>query len=192
MEKRYLIDLSEDELKKVLEVNDDLYDELVDYYRKDEDFWVNEAMNILAMDGVVLGYRIDCNGGFSYIDFDEKKPFTSLGNIDNYRHTFGGNHEIDETLNDALKVLKIYDECNNLFGRDVDDFIRAEAFENEINDYVDGLSKMIADYFKKGYDYDDDIILEALYRKYIEDDPNRLYVKDDSYIAYETMEIRYG
>ena len=184
MEKRYLIDLKRDELKKVLELNPKLYDELVDYYRDEEDFWVNEAMHILAMDGVVLGYSIDYNGGFSYIDFDKEKPFTSLGNIDNYRHTFGCNHEIDETLNKALKVLKIYDECNNLFGSDVDGFIRAEAFEDEINVYVDELSKMIADYFKKGYDYDDDTILEALFRKYIDIYPNKVYVKDDSYIAY--------
>jgi hypothetical protein len=183
MSKRYLCDLERDELEKVIKVNHKLYDELVDYYYDDEDFWVSEAMSYLTMDGAVLDYSIYYDGN-SYITFDKEKPFTSLGNIDNYRHAFGGNDEINETLDKALKVLKIYDDCNNLFGSDTDGFIRGVAFEDEINRYISELSKMIAKYLSSGYDYNDDTIIEALERKYIEDDPNKVYVKDDSYIAY--------
>lgn len=183
MGKRYVCDLGRDELKKVLDVNPKLYDELIDYYYEDEDFWVEEMLDILTMDGVVLDYGIYANER-SYITFDKQKPFTSLGNIDNYRHTFGVSKEIEEKLDKALEVLSIYDKCNNVFGSDVDGFIRAEAFEDEINAYVDELSKMIVSEIVNGYKYNDDTILEALHRKYIEHEPNKLYVKDDSYIVY--------
>ena len=198
MEKRYLIDLSEDELKKVLEVNDDLYDELVNYYIEGEDFWVEEMLDILTMDAVVLGYSISPYGN-SYIDFDDEKALTSLGNIHNYVETFGCNETTKKELDKALKYLTLYDELGNLLPYEKIDkplYTYVSIIQQEIYDiiwdYVKKLSEMIVSQIVNGYGYDDDTILEALHRKYIEDEPNRLYVKNDSYIAYETMEKRYG
>lgn len=184
--KRYLHELSDIELKKVIEINPKLKDELIDYYYEDEDYWVSEYMAYLKADGVVLDYSISPHER-SYITFDKEKPFTSLGNIDNYRYAFGVNDEIENKLVKALDILSIYDDCHSLFGSDVDGFVRLEAFEDEINAYVSELSEMIVKMLVSGYNYDDDTIIEALHRKYIEDDDKGVYVKDDTYIVYKEV-----
>lgn len=198
VEKRYLDELSEDELKKVLEVNNELYDELVDYYIEGEEFWVEEMLDILTMDVVVLGYSISPYGN-SYIDFDEEKALTSLGNIHNYVETFSCKETTKEELDKALKYLTLYDGLGNLLpyekiGKPLDTYISIiqQEIYDIIWDYVKKLSEMIVSDIVNSYEYDDATILEALHRKYIEDNPNKLYVKDDSYIVYETMERKYG
>lgn len=195
MGKRYLSELSELELKRVIEVNPKLEDELIEYYLNDEDLWVEDAMKTLTVDGVVLGYSISPHS-HSYIDFDKDKALTSLGNINNYRHNFGLYEEIEEELDKALEYLTFYEQSYNLLTFEKIDkplytyvgFIQNEVY-NIIWDYVKRLSEMIVNMILDGYKYDDDTIIEALVRKCIEDESDSVYVKDDTYIAYKEIPL---
>ena len=200
MSKRYLCDLERDELEKVIEVNHKLYDELVDYYYEDEDFWVSEAMKYLTVDDVISDYNISPHQ-VSYINFKEDKALTSLGNMNNYRHAFDVNSERFNTkLDRALEYLTFYEQSFNLFHdpiRPYDDYIKniqnkvMEITYDTIWEYVKELSNLLVEHLLRGYSFNNDTIIEALERKYIEHDPHKVYVKDDSYIAYyeESYEI---
>lgn len=190
--KRYLHELSELELKKVIEVNPKLKDELIDYYYEDEDYWVSEYMAYLKVDGVVLDYSISPHGR-SYITFDKDKALTSLGNMHNYRGAFGGSGErFNGKLDRALEYLTFYEQSFDLFhDPHTPHYIHIKHIQeityDTIWDYVKDLSELLVGDLLKGYNYDDDTIIEALHRKYIEDDDKGVYVKDDTYIVYKEV-----
>lgn len=190
--KRYLHELSDIELKKVIEVNPKLKDELIDYYYEDEDYWVSEYMAYLKVDGVVLDYSISPHGR-SYITFDKDKALTSLGNMHNYRGAFGGSGErFNGKLDRALEYLTFYEQSFDLFHDPHTPHYTHIKHIQEITydtiwDYVKDLSELLVGDLLKGYNYDDDIIIEALHRKYIEDDYKGVYVKDDTYIVYKEV-----
>lgn len=132
--KKYLYDLTSEELIELLENNDDLYEKAVTKYYEEVDFWVNEVMGYLY-DGLI-NYEINAYGGvmirfkndmatvdgmqslhsdMGYIDDEDIRDLIdSLENDIALRNTVDMDSDIYDTMVDVvfakIKVLEGYFE----------------------------------------------------------------------------------
>jgi hypothetical protein len=189
---KYIKDLDNHELSILLDKNKKLYNMVSNNLMDDGDFWINDRIEMLDKsyydsfdNNRVIDYNIDYSSS-SYIKVNDKAYSIYYNNLLSYANNTG--LEIDTNFMDLVERFGYLIKQQQIA---IDyhltvDYFNYEKLEKDIDEVLTKINDTIVIELLKEYDFtNDDMIM------FIKEDINNqfdnIYIKDDSYIAYETV-----
>lgn len=180
MERRYVEELSKEELVKVFHANAGLRSEITDDMYESEMMWVNEKLEYIrssARDWSIGAY------GYNYITVNNSGDFVEgLVKMDKEVPLFG-----DEEAKQIYKVKELKDQVWEKDQCD-DDF---DELEEEFEEAVKELAEAVAGQLKKDLEgcYNEEYMLDYFLDFYLDAriEKGTLYIEDDDYTLCEDI-----
>jgi hypothetical protein len=190
MKKVYLKELSDLELKEVFFVNDLLREEVKDiFFDEMYDSKVKERVEVLQATGAVQSYRLRQNDNPHGIFFNTTKIKETLEALDDYRQFWSLSNKANELLEDALHYYSIYSSGLDVYDYD-NEVINFRSLESVILGIIEEVVVRLVQDLLTLYN----ISNEKVYEYLRSEDFSDIYIKDNTYIAYEiepTKEVQY-
>jgi len=166
--KRYLKDLSMDELQKLIDENSKIEEMVRDRFEEDQMFWIGEYLQIFkkGLKNWSIGFY--------------QRNYLQIGNVidfilelDNFKNNYGLSEEMDSLLVEALKHYHNQDAEN-------------EDFESKLEDYTTALIDMLLDFFNECTDVKNEYLIDTAVMMFEEE--QNIYIEDDDFTkAFEQV-----
>lgn len=187
---KYIKDLDNDELSIVLDKNKKLFNMVSDNLMEDADFWINDRIEMLDDCGgyynrAIITYNIDYSRP-SYIKVNDKAYSTYYNNLLSYANNTG--REIDTDFMDLVERFGylVEEQQKGIDYNLTVDYFNYEKLEKDIDEVLTKINNDIIINLLKLYDFTKDDMIMYI-KEDIKNQFDTIHIKDDSYIAYETV-----
>ena len=167
--KKFLAELSQDELREVYERNSKLQDLTLDLMIEDELYWIGEYLNCFK--GDFINYSIGCYQR-NFIILRENKRF--IDDFKEFIDYYGGSVKLENRYNEIIEELNHMDEEQEDY--DIKIEYMAEDLKDYFIEYLDSALNDISEDDKISYFIEIIVDNSSL---------ENIYIIDESYIAYE-------